>query len=165
MAVFVGSPTATDQRTLATQRPQFNTQDGWVITHGRWTHTATQGAGTGEINMVTLPAGKKQVNAAASWVKTSGTAFTATSDLHIGFRAYRDPSLDTAAQSIAEDDNYFADNLDVGGGALDQAWPLPTTGIVTINSAGLFHIYTMIDTADITVGAIVDVWVVWRPIS
>jgi hypothetical protein len=159
---FTGSPAESDQRAMAVVGPQFHVKDGWFVTHGKWTHTASQGAGVGEINIVTLPAGKKLIDTDRSWVRTSGVAFVEASDLHIGFRAYNKPDTNTALQAVAQDDNYFADDRDVGGAPLDESFTLPG-GEVEIDSDGLFHLYVMIDTADISEGSIIEVWVVWKP--
>ena len=103
-------------------------------------------AETGTIKMIRLPAGVVRVYPWLSRILTS--QFAATSDLHIGYAAY----TNSAGTAVAGDDNAFADNLDVGGGPINQVWPLPATGTslyTEFDSQTGIDIEILIDTANI----------------
>lgn len=157
MAAFTGTPVASAEYTGKTTAPAQDAE--WLYAYGYWLHTATQGAGTGEINLVKLPPGKIAVNSALSRLKT--TQMAANADLHIGYRAYTKPGP-TASRSVAEDDNYFADNLDSGGGAIDQSLPLPTDPISHFNTEGGLTVYAMVDTGNIEDTDTIQLWLAWK---
>jgi len=99
-------------------------------------------AGTGEINLFTLPPGRVKVYTDLSRLVT--TQFEATSDLHIGARRHTDPD----GTAVTENNNLFGDNIDVGGGAIDAALTVPAAGIHEFNSREGVTIFALIDTAD-----------------
>jgi hypothetical protein len=125
-----------------------------------WTHTATEGSGTGEINLCKLPAGKVLVIPQLSYLSTSDMA--ASADLHLGHRAYTDPSETSDTTAVAEDNNEWIDNADSGGGALEGFWTGVASGSEYAGSVGasatVYHtregltIYVDIDTGDIESG-------------
>lgn len=156
MAAFTGTPVKSDQYTLQTQSWSKVSVD--VINKlelARFSYTHAAGAGTGEINLIELPAGRITVYPDLSRLVSS--AFAANADLHLGYRAY------TGADNVAvvEDDNAFGDNLDAGGGALDQAWTLPAVGYFRFNSRNGVLIYAMVDTGNIEDGDTIDGWVAY----
>lgn len=166
MPVFTGSPFATltydDQVTAPVRKALALFSEGVVRVASMeaiYTHAAAQGAGTGELNLFQLPAGKIRVFPDQSWVVTSQYALNA--DLHIGFRSYTEPE----GTVVAEDDNAFLDNADVGGAALDQALTLPATGFLDINSRNPVTIYAMIDTGNIETGDTLWVYMAYTRIG
>lgn len=99
------------------------------------------GAGTGTAKMFRLPAGKVRVF--PDLCRVVCPVGTATADLHIGTAAYTKED----GSAGAADDNAFADNLDVGGGALDQAWTAPAVGYLDLDSQNGIDVEVLIDTA------------------
>ena len=108
----------------------------------RFNYTHTAGAGTGEVNLIRLPAGKYRILSDLSLIVSS--AMVTAADLHIGHRAYTQPD----GTAVAEDDNALADNLDAGS-AIDQSLPLPAGGELVIDSRDDLVFYAMVDTANI----------------
>lgn len=106
---------------------------------GKLTFTA---AGTGAAKMVRLPGGKVRVITDLSRIVCP--AGTATADLHVGYAAYED----AAGVTQVADDNAFADNLDVGAGAIDAAFSLPADGFLEFDSRDGVDIEIMFDTAN-----------------
>lgn len=110
--------------------------------HGFSASLTFTGAGTGTAKMFRLPAGKLRIFPDQSRVVCP--VGTATADLHIGYASY----VNEAGTTVAASANAFADNLDVGGGALDQAWPLPAVGYLDVHSQRGIDIEVLIDTAN-----------------
>ena len=132
------SPTYADQ----TDEPLQSAKGGAeLIIFETETYTHSAGASTGEINLCVLPAGKITVFPFLSSVVT--TAFASNADLHIGYRAYTEADGDT----VVEDDNAFADNLDAGGGALNIV--LSATGALQFDTPSGLHVFGMVDTGNI----------------
>lgn len=160
MAAFTGTPVGSVQYNLQTALVQekMNPVDnaGMRIAFFNYTHTATEGSGTGEINLVKLPAGRIRVYSDLSRLVT--TQFAASADIHIGFRAYTDESDGT---TVSEDDNAFEDNGDAGGGALDQAFTLPAAGYKDFDSTEGVIIYAMVDTGNIEAADTIHGWIVY----
>jgi hypothetical protein len=65
-------------------------------------------------------------------------------DLDIGIGAY----VNAAVTTVSLNGNQLADSLDVGGGAIDQSLPLPSTGGVVINSRDGATVVASFDTAN-----------------
>ena len=99
-------------------------------------------AGTGTGRMVRLPAGRLIIF--PDLCRVVCPVGTATADLHVGRGAY----TNMAGAIVAASDNAYADNLDVGGGAIDQAWVTPALGYDVIESKFGVDITIMIDTAN-----------------
>jgi len=99
-------------------------------------------AGQGTAKMLRLPAGKLRVLVDACRIVCP--VAVALSDLHIGYAAH----TDQAGVAVVADDNAFADNLDVGGAALDQTWPLPAGGYLDLDSRDGVDVEVMFDTAN-----------------
>lgn len=109
-----------------------------------------------ELELVRLPEGKVTVYVDLCRL-VSSDEMQAGADLHLGYRAYVDP----AGEAVIEDDNAFANDLDSGGGALDQTWPLPAAGVHEFNSSKGVVLFALVDTADIDAGATISGYVVW----
>lgn len=142
---FTGSPTSSTQYAAQTTGRarvlEANVIEG-KLRVARFSYTHSAGAGTGEVNLIRLPAGKYVIFPGLSRIVSSAMATGA--DLHIGTRAYT--NIDGTA--VAEDDNRFADNLDAGS-AIDQTLPLPAGGTFVVDAKDELVIYAMIDTANI----------------
>lgn len=125
------------------------------ISYSKFTCTT---AGTGTIKMVRLPAGHIRVHPGLSYY--SASAMTATADLHIGFAAYNNQD----GTAVAADDNYFADNVDIGGGA--DTWlvfPLPTgVAPVEFDSRDGIDIEVLIDTANCDLNDTIELWIAYQ---
>lgn len=151
MAAFTGTPTGSTE-----YNQQVGAVGGPMLASGTlklmpFSYTHAAGAGTGEVNLCILPAGFIRTFSVLSACATS--ALAANADLHLGFRAYTEPDGDV----VAEDDNFFGDNLDAAtGGSL--GFTLPATPGVAVfrvrHSNGTYKgkglvIYGMIDTGNI----------------
>ena len=150
MAAFTGTPTSSTEYALVGTRDNeaMAIAPRLHIASFSYTHTSAAGTGTGEINLCKLPPGRIRIY--SDLCRLVSTAFEANADLHLGTRAYVEQDGDT----VAEDDNRFADNLDAGGGALDQVIPLPSSGAPwhDLDSQDGIIVYAMVDTGDIAAG-------------
>lgn len=122
--------------------------------HTAWSGKKTYATADGddlvyEFDLFTLPAGRLLIHTDLSKIRT--TQYEANTDLHLGFRAYKDMT----GATVAQDDNYFMDNVDVGGGAIVGNWSAisgaTATGVGTIelSSSSGITLYVTLDTADI----------------
>jgi len=128
-------------------------------------------AGVGEINLAILPVEGMDIKIYPHMSLYSSSAFVATANLSIGWRAYR--LFDGTA--VVEDADILFNDIDVGGGVIAHTlWPAVAGAIVTnapieiqIGGPGLDKIYrpreeTMlrlfatVDTANIEVGDTID---------
>jgi len=123
-----------------------------------YTHASAAGAGTGEINLGTLPPGEITIYPDLCRLITS--QFGASADIHLGHRAYTQPD----GTAVVEDDNEWVDNGDAGGGAIDAAFLLPTSPTVYDSQAGI-EVFAMIDAGDIEVGDTIEVVFVYSQAS
>lgn len=156
MAAFTGTPTGSTQYNLATGVTQGGIAYLEKLRLRRFSYTHAAGAGTGEVNLVFLPEGQVDIYSELSRLATS--AFAATADIHLGYRAFTEPDGD----AVVADDNAFMDNGDAATGITHAAWPLPAApGITSLNSRGGITIYAMIDTANIEDTDTIAGWVVW----
>lgn len=164
MAAFTGTPTSSAQYT--SQAGSIGGPIWNVGLKGKpFTYTHTAGAGTGEVNLLRLPPGRLTIFSQLSRIEA--TIMVATADLHLGFRQYYEPDGD----SVAEDDNAFLDNADVGGGAVSSVWLLPAVtaaagpGITQINSRNGLVIYAMVDTANMEDTDTISGYVIWAQVG
>jgi hypothetical protein len=119
--------------------------------------TFTAAGATGTAKMCRLPAGKVRV--LKDLCRIVCPAGTATSDLHVGYAAHVSGATGAA---VVGDDNAFADNLDVGGAAIDAAFTLPAiTPFFDFDSADGVDIEIMIDTAASPASGVCHVSVVY----
>lgn len=143
MAAFTGSPTNSTQRANeldAAVKVDLRDASNLKVKVAEYTHTA--GAGTGEVNLFTLPAGRIRIYPDLCRIVTS--QFGAAADLHIGHREY----VNEAGTTVVEDDNEWLDNADAGGGALDAVLTDGTTNNVYDSQEGIV-VYAMIDAGNI----------------
>lgn len=145
MAVFTGSPTSSTQHAAQTTGRnrvlEANVIEG-KLRLARFSYAHSVGAGTGEINLIRLPAGKYVILTDLSRIISS--AMVSTANLSVGHRAYT--NIDGTA--VVEDNNAFADALDATG-ALDVAFSLPANGVFEIDSKVEVVIFAEVDTANI----------------
>jgi hypothetical protein len=99
-------------------------------------------AAAGDLAVVRLPAGAIEIIGSKSRIVCP--AGTATSDLDVGLAAYT--KADGTTQSL--NGNQFADSLDVGGGAIDTAFTLPTGLNVSVESRTGITVVASFDTAN-----------------
>lgn len=153
---FTGSPVKSVEYTLQTDAAQKAPVDVMAKMHvARFSYTHSAGAGTGEINLLEMPAGRITIYSDLSRIICSQMA--ANADLHLGHRAY----TKSDGTAVVEDDNAFLDNADAGGGALDQAWVLPAGGTTQIDSRNGFVLYAMVDTGNIEDTDTISGWVAY----
>ena len=108
-------------------------------------YTHSTGADTDvEVELIRLPPGRVRIYSQLSRLETS--QFVATADFSLGTRAFTQED----GTDVAEDPVRFANQLDVGGAALDQVWPLPTgIGLTELNSQGGIIVFALVETANI----------------
>lgn len=108
-------------------------------------YTHSTGADTDvEVELIRLPAGRVRIYSQLSRIDAS--QMVATADFSLGTRAYTAED----GTDVAEDPVRFANQLDVGGAALDQVWPLPAAiGITELNSQSGITVFCLIETANI----------------
>jgi hypothetical protein len=152
MAAFTGSPVSAPDYVKETTAPVLKTLAPGVVQikkFSRWTHTATQGAGTGVVYLGTLPAGEYVIYPHLSYLST--TQMAANADVHVGFNAFRqiDGTLATA------DDNAVFDNEDSGGGVVAKAGTLAP---VVISAAEPIRVEAMVDTGNIEADDTIDLY-------
>lgn len=99
-------------------------------------------AALGDISLIAMPPGAVRIF--PDLCRLICPVGTATSDLDIGIAAY----TNAAGTTVALAGIALADSLDVGGGALDQTLPLPTNGLLEVNSQSGFDIVCSFDTAN-----------------
>lgn len=86
---------------------------------------------------------------------------SASADLHIGHRAY----INSAGDTVAEDDDEWMADVDSGGGALNALWA-DVTG-ATLVDTGVYdaqdglQIFVTIDGGDIDIGDVISLTVVY----
>ena len=171
MAVFTGSPSASTQyvrfESASLGKVQKALGQTLTLEPFSYTHTSTEGTGTGEVNLLALPPGLYHIFPELSYISCS--QFEANADLHLGHRAFykADGTL------VAEDDDEWSANSDVGGAARSGPW---TGGFETgfngttsqahadYDAATGLTIYVMIDTGDIAAGDTITGWVAYTKI-
>ena len=157
MSAFTGSPTGSTEYNKQTGTVQGGVSFQERLHMRRFNYTHAAGAGTGEINLLILPAGNITIISELS--RRASSQFAASADLHLGYRAYTEPDGD----AVVADDNAFGDNEDAGGGALTHAaWTLPAApGLTSIDSRSGLTLYAMVDSGNIEDGDTITGWVVW----
>lgn len=145
----ISAPDKSSQYTNYNTRPQtFNDAVDWSsklrTSYAKLTFTAAgfTTAAAADIKLIRMPAGKVRI--ISDLCRVVCPAGTLNSDLDIGYGAYT--KQDGTAGSASG--NAFADSLDVGGGAIDQTFPLPAGGFTEIESATGFDIVCSFDTAN-----------------
>lgn len=117
---------------------------GLKVAYAKLTFTAAgfTTAAAGDLKMLRMPAGKVRIY--SDLCRLICPIGTGTSDLDVGIGPY----IKTDGTVQALQGNLLADSLDVGGGALDQTLPLPTAGIVEVESKDGFDVVASFDTAN-----------------
>lgn len=161
MAEFTGSPAAAEPYASQYGAYKANKKDVALqlrATPFSYTHVA--GAGTGEVNLFTIPAGKIRIFPQLSRISMS--QMVATADFHLGHRQYHtdDGTL------VPQDDDEFIANADVGGGVIaETTWSaVPGATLTTdmeYDTRDGFTVYAMIDTANMENGDTIDGVCVW----
>lgn len=127
-----------------------------LTAHLTFTLAGFTSAAAGDIALLRLPPGRIRIRPDLS--KIVCPAGTATADLDIGLAAYTKPDGTTqAAQPIA-----FADSLDVGGGALNQALPLPASGGLVVDSKSGADVVCSFDTANSPASGLLALTIVYQ---
>jgi len=157
MAAFTGTPTGSlqynDQQTAQMADPVIGRGKLEVMPF-KYTHTATEGSGTGEVNLVTLPPGLIRVFVDLCRMVTS--AFATSADIHVGHRAH----VTMAGAAVAVDDNSLLDNADAASG-VDLAFGLPAVGFLDFDSDVGVVLYSLIDAGNIEAADTIDGYVVY----
>ena len=145
----ISAPTKSSQYTDFTAKPQtFVPSSDWGskmrMSFCKLTFTAAgfTTAALGDISLIAMPPGAVRIF--PDLCRLVCPVGTATSDLDIGIAAY----TNAAGTAVALAGIALADSLDVGGGALDQTLPLPTNGLLEVNSQSGFDIVCSFDTAN-----------------
>lgn len=121
----------------------------------KYTHVA--GAGTGEINLIKLPAGLIRVYNLLSHLRTS--AFASTADIDVGHRAYT--NMDGTA--VAELADMLADGLDAATGG-NLGLPEPLVGFKDYDSQDGVVIFATVLTANIEDTDTIDGYIVYAQV-
>lgn len=126
-----------------------------------YTFPSALGATAHTIYFAALPAGKIQIIPHLS--KLYADDADANADLHLGFDAY----VGVDGVTVAADDNFWMDNVDVGTAAINAVW----TGVTGITAAGALDVEfntlrgliptVMIDTADSNAGDVIRLHIVY----
>lgn len=163
MPAFTGTPVNSRTYALEILAPIRLANKNIRVLAFDWLHTATEGSGTGAINLIALPPGKILIYPALSWLRSS--AMNATTILDLGHRAY----VNNLGATVAQLADAFAADLDPAAAAINQAWPAVDPDLVlatrtsdTFNTQNSLKIY-----ATITVGAIdaaekIDGWLAYE---
>ena len=113
-----------------------------------------------EVELIRLPPGRVRIYSPLSRLETS--QFVATSDFSLGTRAFTQED----GTDVAEDAVRFANQLDAGGAALDQVWPLPAgIGLTELNSQGGIIVFALVETANIEDGDTIRVYCAYSKVS
>ena len=143
MAAFAPADSAEYLQAVVTEPHARVSTPDWggrlEVSKGSLTFT---GAGTGTARMVKLPAGRLIIFPDLCRVVCPIGATDA--DLHVGRGAY----VGMDGVTVVADTAAYADNLDLGAAAIDQAWVLPAVGYAVVESKSGVDITITIDTAD-----------------
>jgi hypothetical protein len=161
---FTGSPTGSvqyNQLTGVTQGGAYGGETAGKLkaSYFEYTHTAAAGAGTGEMNLVILPAGSILVYPFLSAHGVS-VAWAASSTVQFGTRAYTQPDGTAVAQAVG------ALSTALAVGAATQAtrvMDVPAFGqVLKLNSRSPgVTVFATVASGNITVGGTLFGWVTW----
>jgi len=161
MAAFTGTPASSVEYAKIGTRDlnAFDTQANLQVSVANYTHAG--GAGTGEINLVKLPAGKIRIHSHLS--KIWASQFATSADLHLGYRAY----VGGDGVTVIEDDNAFADNLDVAAAAIDATFALPSAlgEYLEFDTQDGLILFALVDTGNIEDADTINLVVVYSTIE
>lgn len=160
---FTGSPTGSVQFNLQTGVTPGGAYGGEVsgkekVSIFEYTHPASAGAGTGEINLVNLPSGSIIVLPAMSFFGVS-VAWIAASTVSIGNRAFTQPNGTIVAAAAGALVNAAA----VGAATVaTTAFSVPAFGQVQrFNSQGGVTIFATVAGGNIPVGGTLFGYITW----
>ena len=106
-----------------------------------------------------LPAGEITIHPSLSRLVSS--AYVSTADIDVGYAAY----VEEDGTAVVADPNGWFDSVDAGGGAKDLPWSaspgILTTGPVTYESQEGIPITFSVDTADMSIGDTLDLYVAY----
>lgn len=151
MAAFTGTPVSAPDYVDQVTNPFTKVLAAGVLQvrkFSRWTHTATEGSGTGVIYLGVLPAGEYVISPPHSVVVTS--AFAANADLHVGTNAY----MQISGTAATADDNNIFDNVDAATGGVFVGTLTP----FSVSAAEPVRIEAMIDTGNIEADDTIDLY-------
>lgn len=158
----ISAPSVSSQYSSYSAKPQtFVKPSDWSAklrsSYAKLTFTAAgfTTAALGDISLIRMPAGRVRI--LVDQCRIVCPAGTATSDLDIGVSAY--VAQDGTAVTLAG--AALADSLDVGGGAIDSVFTLPTNGIYEVDSKSGFDIVCSFDTANSPAAGDMHVYVVY----
>ncbi len=138
---FTGSPVSSVQRALELANKSELRDSGRLYTrYASYTHTA--GAGVGEINMFTLPAGRIRIY--PDLCRYTASAMVSTANLSIGHRAY----VNEAGTTVALDVDEWLTDADASS-ALDAVIGDGGTTLNQYESRDGIVVYVAITTANI----------------
>lgn len=164
---FTGSPTGSTQYNQMTGVVQGGAYGGETAgplkaSYFEYTHTTTAGAGTGEVNLITLPAGSILIYPALSSFGVS-VAWAAGSTVQFGTRAYVNTSGTTVAASVGA----LSAAVAVGAATVaTTAMTVPANGqALKINSQNGVTIYATIASGNITTTGTLFGYIVWADAS
>lgn len=146
MTAFSGTPAATARYTSQiAPYTKANALDiaGVMQMAFSGTYTHALGAGTGEVNLLVLPAGKIRVYPDLSRLVT--TQFATSAVLDIGHRAY----VGSDGVTVVEDAADLHNDADVNGAAFDGALTLPAAGYRDFDSQDGVVIFATIASGNI----------------
>lgn len=130
---------------------------GVCAAYGKFTATVAGTSIAGGEVLFTLPPGRILLFPHISYV--SATAGVSTADLHIGHGAY----VQQDGTAVGADDNEWTDNMDVGGGVVNQPFTGTGTALSGVfaalpyNSKAGIPVTMLVDTEDISIGDTVEV--------
>lgn len=160
---FTGSPTGStqyNQQTAVTQGGAYGGEAAGKLKSSifEYTHTAAAGAGTGEVNLITLPAGSILIYPALSSFGVS-VAWAASSTVQFGTRAY----TNTSGTTVAAVTGALSAAVAVGAATVaTTAMTVPANGqVLKINSQNGVTIFATIASGNITVGGTLFGYIVW----
>ena len=154
---FTGSPVDSVQRAAQKTGDKIQAHDFSRLQYAFFNYLHAAGAGTGEINLVTLPAGKIRILTDLCRIITDDMG--ASAEMQVGYRAYTDPEATT--QAVVEDDNYFQEASAVGAGARDEAFLIPAIGNPIFNTRFGLEVFAQITDGNIEDGDKIQGYIVY----
>ena len=149
---FTGSPLSSTQYAaqIAAMAEAADINAPMRYAYSKWTCAE---AGVGEVNLFKLPAGRIRFYPDLSWGILGDTGQT-NCNLSIGHRAYTNED----GTAVAEDDNEWLDDFDIGGGAHDADMDTIILVPTMMNSQEGIIVFVTFDTADIDLASVMELW-------
>lgn len=160
---FTGSPTGStqyNQQTGVTAGGAYGGEAAGKLKSSifEYTHASAAGAGTGEINLIVLPAGNILVYPALSSWGVS-VAWAASSTAQFGTRAY----VNTSGTTVAASTGALSAAVAVGAATVaTTAMTVPANGqVLKLNSQNGVTVFCTVASGNITVGGTLFGYLVW----